>query len=192
MSNKRQLSSRLTYAAETPKFLRGLVDSLPNARSTLPITLLGHIPDTRDDDEPTPYIGKEAKMPKDKEEKDAELVDEWNGPEEERPQIVVLRKGKHLSEEAVERELGLNQKETTTTKKKRNATDQHDDNHSSDDNEARGKTISEDGRLLFRSPKKTKRMTSKKSDADESKKRKKARKIQKASSKLLSFQTDDA
>ncbi|KAI8054316.1 hypothetical protein BDF22DRAFT_678474 [Syncephalis plumigaleata] len=192
MSNKRQLSSRLTYAAETPKFLRGLVDLLPNARSTLPVTLLGHIPDPKEEEEeqqPTAFIGKEAGTSNDKEEKDDELADEWNGPEEERPQIVVLRKGKHLSEEAVERELGLDQKEA---KKKDTATGQHDDQHSSDDDEARGKTVSEDGRLLFRPPKKTKRTTGKESDVDESKKRKKARKTQKASSKLLSFQTDDA
>ncbi|RKP09258.1 hypothetical protein THASP1DRAFT_28935 [Thamnocephalis sphaerospora] len=109
--NRRQLN-QLTYTAETPNFLRNLVGSLPNARSKLPSTLLGHLPT----DEGAQMTGtadkrgaRHGRGGQDDDTEELGFADEWRGPEEERPQVVVLRKEKHLSQREVERVLGKDQ-----------------------------------------------------------------------------------
>ncbi|KAI9599091.1 hypothetical protein BDF19DRAFT_430051 [Syncephalis fuscata] len=195
MSNRHSNSNRLTYTAETPKFLRGLVNSLPNARNTLPSTLLGHISDPNDNtgNDNNKKLNRVGNEEEQETEEPTGLAGEWDGPEEERPQIVVLRKGKHLSEEAVERELGIT-KEGTNKRSRNSATATEDDNNKSDEDndDKRGEAVAEDGRLLFRPPKKTKSTSANKFNAEGNKKSKKQRKSQKTSSKLLSFDTEDA
>ncbi|KAH9966951.1 hypothetical protein BGW80DRAFT_1438330 [Lactifluus volemus] len=85
---KHQLSSRLSYSQNTPTFLRKLqsrVNGLPNEDSD-------EDPDFEDDGSGRPPIPRRPPIPEHEERDD------------EAPQVVVLKEGKHLSTREVENE----------------------------------------------------------------------------------------
>ena len=92
-----QMSSRLTYQAQVPAFLRRMQGNLGGRRGS----------DEEDDDEfeyggpGRPPIPRRPAIPE-RPDDDPGSADEDDG--DEKPQVVVLKEGKHLSEREVENE----------------------------------------------------------------------------------------
>jgi hypothetical protein len=94
---KHQLSSRLSYSQNTPTFLRKLqsrVNGLPNEDSD-------EDPDFEDDGSGRPPIPRRPPIP---ERPAGDPGSEDEERDDEAPQVVVLKEGKHLSTREVENE----------------------------------------------------------------------------------------
>jgi len=97
-----QLSSRLAYSQSTPLFLQKMKNRVAG------------IPDEEDEEEEEEWenLGGDGRVPIPRRPKEPEADEDEDAPErdeegEEKPQIVVLREGKHLSEDQVRRGTSL-------------------------------------------------------------------------------------